>query len=390
MKKRIFFILVAILIQCLNSTELTISNMELPFTKFSFLTTNDEVKSTFFSGFNISNLMHLNANLGLKSFHWKPYKRPSGLISFETEGLFLYKLSGSLGLWRFDIIDFNYEGPIKNTKRQKEMFDVNYKKSEGLEKFTFGIKLDPIAKRLFPKDYGIGLILRRIFSIKFTYSNELFYGYAKCKNDLYFVPKNIYFNANSTSDEDYIYASANEMINFKTSFTEKLISILISKDPKPDGWDIRAGFFSETWDRPSDYWHYINPTTQKYYIFEDRYETQGIWVGMITTNQWREGHNFDLNIRWSGPFKESITNADGELSDIFYKKDKSWLNYVGAHIIYFYNYYFGKSTSIRFGFDFDRRHWIREYPKDEGEEDKFEVIERDEFYTVFSQISWRF
>lgn len=352
---------------------------------------NDLRKNVAFSGMQstLTNLLHINANFGLKAFYWKPNKRPGGFLSFKTEGLGLYKFSGSFGLWKFDIIDVDYEGPIQTTEHQKEMFIINDKKSEGLEKYTFGVKLDPIAKRLFPIESGmIGFVLRRILSIKFTYSNELFYGYAKCENNFYYVPKNISFN--SASSDDYINVSKNDIINFKTYFTDKLVSVLISSDPDPDGWDVRVGFFSETWRRPSDYWHHFNATEQKYYLFENSYKVQGIWLGLITTNQWRPGHNFDVNIRWSGPFNESITNADGDLGDKIYNEDKSWLNYVGGHIIYFYNMYFGRSSYLRVGIDYDRRHWIREYPEEEGEEDQFGIIERDEFYTIFGQISWKF
>jgi hypothetical protein len=322
MKTLILVIILSFIVNYnLYAIELSPLRIYLPYTKYSSLLDYNTTKNFSFSEINNSSLMHLNVDFGLKSFQWKPYERPSGLISFETEGLFLYKLSGSFGLWRFDIIDFNYEGPIKNTKRQQEMFNVNYIKSEGLEKYTFGIKLDPIANRLIPSELGIfGLFVRRIFSIKFTYSNELFYGNAKCKKDIYFVPKNTCFNS-TTSDKDYIYASANDMINFETYFSEKLISILISKDPSPDGWDVRVGFFSETWDRPSDYWSYINPESQIYYIFENNYKAKGIWIGFVATNQWGPGSNLDASIRWSGLFDESITNADGNLGNKFYKKE---------------------------------------------------------------------
>jgi hypothetical protein len=324
---------------------------------------------------------------GYKIFSWSPVDRGKfGFIEFSTEGLHALNFYSAIGLFHMEFFSYNYEGTFPNTNRQKEMITTYFAYETGLEKFTYGIKLDPLAHYIisansFFKKY----ILQKLFSIRFKYSKELYYGKAKAQKEFYFVPFTAnFFNSQYTPSQNKIIHVGNN-INFKTLFTDNETSLSVYT---ADISDVRVLYFSSMWERPSDYFYYL-ATNNKPMILGTKFEVNGIGVSLETVDRGKPGWNFDLSLRFTGLSTRSIKNASGDFQDILNDLDSSWLNYLSYSLGVWDNIYIenkrDKGLNFTFGIVYEQRRWLREYGND-----KFDVIEKDEFYKLFGNIGYRF
>ena len=96
-----------------------------------------------------------NIDLGSNLSFWQPGLDDEKVVEFDTEGLKTFNISGNVVYEGKSFLSFGYESPLNKTSRQEEIFKTNTSQEAGLEKFTWGIKLDPFADYFFPdKNFG--------------------------------------------------------------------------------------------------------------------------------------------------------------------------------------------------------------------------------------------
>jgi len=328
---------------------------------------------------------HLSS--GYKIFSWAPEDRgENGFIGFSTEGLHTFNLFSQIGLFHTEVFSYSYEGTLPNTSRQKEMLTTYSSNETGLEKFTYGVKLDAIASYLFPENSFLNkYVLRTIFSIRYKYSKELYFGKANALKEFYFVPLEADFYRFQYAPSVKKIIHKEENINFKTLFIDNETSISIYSNYISE---VRIFYFSSEWERPSDYFFFL-AYDNKPMILGTKFDVNGIGISYETVDQGKSGLNYDLSLRFTGLSDRSIKTAQGEMQDIFNNLDSSWLNYVSLNIGAWYNIYIdekrNKGLNFTIGIILTERRWLREYG-----DDNFDVIEEDNFEKLFVNIGYRF
>jgi len=335
--------------------------------------------------------LYLNAGYQYSQWEIKPDFIGEPFLDFATEGLEQINIAAIIFLRDYDFMIYTYEGPLVPTNRQNEMFTYNTVQEYGLEKYTGGIDLYPIADIIFPSDAAIyKYFLKPIFSIKFKYTSELFFGEATSSNIFYYVPLNDAFNPYNINPDELQLVETGEIVGFKTYFTDYEISIAFETSYEHS---FRIGYFSSHWKRPSDYFYYWANTDYPL-IFGTRYYAEGLWFGLQSQKQTTPEFHFDLYARITGIGSCSMKNAYTDLDREFRNIDGSWLNYIGLYAKAWYNYYPKdikfKNFSMTVGGSWERRNWSREYGESESGESRFDVIDRDDIIKGYASIAIRF
>jgi len=337
--------------------------------------------------------LYFNLNLGFTVSGWKPCDRgDNARISFDTEGLEAYSILSSLGFKQTDFLIFDYEAPFNNTPEQSQMLEVNSRTYHGFEKYTGGIKLESFLLPLIEDEHSLSYkILRRLFSLQFVYSKELFFGSASSNTNFYFVPLDAAFSRSPDLYSQCIFVPEGEKLNYHTVFKDRIISIMLHTSKKHD---IRLGYFHSSYERPADYFTYYNSDTGDNIIMGTRYESDGILLGYSTRKKSSPGLNLDASFRFSDIFfNGEIETAEGDLLNNLSQED-DWFTNWNLKITLWYNYYFGNRTKrglfFRIGIEYERRNWFHEYyPGESTELEELEtiLIDQDEILKAFGFIS---
>lgn len=340
------------------------------------------------------NDFYVYTSVGAQAFNWKPTERDGGgYISFKTKGLRSYNGLAVLGYRGMDALSLSYEGVFRKSREQEEMLVTNFARESGIERYTWGLKIDPFVQAIIPDDHWFSkYVLRRIFSIKFKYSHELYFGEAAGKQDFIFVPLDVGARFNSPLPPQSQRVSAGEKLFFQTLFVDYETSISAYTYQTVD---VRIGYFQSKWERPSDYYVYTT-VDDTLVILGYRFEASGVMLGIQTIDRGAPGFYIDLALRFAALSKRSITTSVEDLGTVFSSEDGSGLNYVSLFAGGWYNAYFDSQRNsglyLSFGVTWERRRWLREYSTPEGQTssaDNFSVVENDEFLKFFGSLGFR-
>jgi len=332
-----------------------------------------------------------NIELGSNFANWEPGLDDEKVVAFDTEGLNAFNISGNLVYNEKSFFSFGYERPFHKTSSQEEIFKTNTSQESGLEKFTGGITLDPFANYFFPNNP----FLKKLFSIKFKYTKELYFGEVSALTDFAYVPKEALVDNVNMIITGGQNISTGEVIAFKTEFIENEISLqLFSIDAtqttkygkktvkkKTVRQDLRLGYFSYEWNRPS---HGTNDTLNGLPIVsENTYKVQGGFVAFITQDPGSPGWNLDWSLKYG---------FNGEVDNAFYYKNAD-VRYLGVGLDTWYNLYFGKDRYdgllCTFGLLLDRRRIVLDAETSNGS--SVRVLEdEDDLYKIYFNLSYRF
>jgi len=316
-----------------------------------------------------------NINVNYDYAEWQPLERnkENKLISFETEGLNCYRIQGRLNLWRFELLKFNYVGSLVFSEHQKEILESKIDEEFGIEKYTFGISLEPFINYIIPENK----ILKTIFSLRFRYRRELYFGTAKTYDELYFIPFNSSYNYQTNSYDEYQHFLENEEISFKTYLNNYSIYINL--------YGFTIGYYESQWAKPADFYRkYIGD--EILCIFETKYNVNGIIFGVETSgSDSYKDMRLCIDIDFLFPVNNaSMKNADGNLEDLL---DEYEPLYEEVNIILEYSMSFYKKIMLNLGGEYNRRRW-KSYIDDSA--DDFYVLDTDTIYRCFVGLRYDF
>lgn len=91
--------------------------------------------------------------LGYEHSSWKINEdNRNPVLDYKTEGLALYRIIGNIGYGNIPFATIIYEKPMKSNDRQDEIIEAKTSQESRLEKFTGGVKLDPLVDYILPDD----------------------------------------------------------------------------------------------------------------------------------------------------------------------------------------------------------------------------------------------
>jgi len=93
----------------------------------------------------LGKFLNININVNYDYAEWQPLERKMNdrLISYNTEGLNSYRIESILDMNGFEFFKFYYVGSFIPSNHQKEILESKIDEEFGIEKYTFGISLEP-------------------------------------------------------------------------------------------------------------------------------------------------------------------------------------------------------------------------------------------------------
>ncbi|MCK5584377.1 MAG: hypothetical protein KAI33_11320, partial [Elusimicrobiales bacterium] len=188
---------------------------------------------------------------GARAYFWTPGEING--LSFETEGLRSWGVRAALGFGegkgKGELFQIAYEAPFNPTsEKQQEMISANEVINEGLEKYAFGINPDILIFSFFP-NLAENYLLEVLFSTEFKYSRTSFYGNAKVSEPCFYLDKSAIVDWDNKTIAGGHKLNAGESVAFYTDFKEMEITMSFYRYRDHE---VRAGYFSKSWKRPSD------------------------------------------------------------------------------------------------------------------------------------------
>jgi len=311
------------------------------------------------------------------------------VVTYRTEGLQVIRLCSTLGYREMSLLDIVYERPITNTPEQNQMFAANIKNEAGLEKFTGGIKLDPIATHFFPRDSMIDKILRCAFSIRFKYTREMYFGEAEIQTDTKYLPIDSTIDYENRSIDSSQLLIKGTKLTFNTTFVESEITVSVSRALNHE---LRVGYYISKWKRPSD--NNLITIENLPIVYEAEYDSAEAVVSLETSDRGAPGFNMDLSFRL-GHYDTLKTAFDWKLS----YGDESGADSARINIGLWYNWYFtGKDDTGFFasaGVEWSKRAmsvYIGSTPENSDEQAEMSLLIHDVDYLTkfYMNISHRF
>lgn len=281
-----------------------------------------------------------NIDIGSTFSSYGPSFNDEKIIEYDTEGLNSFSISGNIVYRKESFLSFSYARPFQDTSSQNDMFEKNTSQEGGLERFTGGIRLDPFAESLFPNN----IILKKLCSLKYKYTKQLFYGEVIALTDFEYVPRDASSDGIYISGTDTILEG--DTIAFKTEFIQSEVSIPITtvffeqtttrgrnKTKKIVPTDLRLGYFTIDWTTPS--YAKLYKIDDLPVIRENKYSFQGACVSFETQDPGAPGFNLDWSLKFS--FNGEIDNAHSD--------DYDWVGYMGADFYIWWNLYFSEDRN---------------------------------------------
>jgi len=331
-------------------------------------------------------------NTGVDLTFWKPGFDEDRVVKFSIEGMKTYHVGANFVYGGKSMLVLRYERPIHGTDSREDIFKANTEEKSGLEKFTGGVKLDPLAYLLFPDN----TLLKKILSVEYRFSRERFFAEVTAQKDLAFIPKNAVVDDVKRTITGNRFVSTGEKLDFRTEFINQeislpLISLNMKKTIKYNGRvekvsffqeDFRVGYFNFQWSRPS---HGTGNTfVGKPIICDTTFKAQGYFLGFETQDPDSPGLNLDWLVR---------IGLDGEVDNAFQYK-KTDVSFVGMSINTWYNHYFSSRSegfAATLGFLFDWRRINVEEKVPETATSTVRIFdEQEKLYKVYLNLIYRF
>ena len=312
------------------------------------------------------------------------------VVDYETEGLSVYRIVGNLGYGHYPFLTFVYEQPVTPSSSQEEMLEANMTQESGMEKFTWGIRLDPIVNHFLTGDNFAQAILRRAFSIRFKYTRELYFGEAKSLVDAVYIPMDAVVDYENRVISGGKGISEGETLAFKTEFIDYEVSLPLFTygSSKPAKYDFRIGYYDSKWERLSDSRNVVVDDLPS--IFDARYRSRGLLLATGTTDLGLPGLNAD------GYFKIGLDDSlDSAIewdrhtgSDVVVKQLEGGLNV-------WYNLYFSPSREglfLSLGGGWSMRRMTIDISQSDGTDGSSSTVfnDTDELSKLWALLAYRF
>jgi len=289
--------------------------------------------------------------VGYQDLSWKINKDDKNpVFDYKTEGLNLCRFTGNVGYGTIPFATVSYERPLKSTDKQEKMLEAHTRRESGLEKFTGGVKLDPLVNYLIADDTISKLLLRRVLSLRYKYTRELFFGEARALNNAYYLPKDASVDYENNIITGGKSLSIGAKRDFRTEFIDEEVSISLWAFDLPISLSLpfgytefkvaphqfRIGCYKSEWNRPSD--TSVITYESRPIIYEATYKSKGALVSVETININSPGINVDFSFKMG---REDSLETAVDWNKHFDRHEVD-INSSMIHIGIWYNQYFGK------------------------------------------------
>ena len=246
-----------------------------------------------------------NFDLNYENMGWEINKdNDNPVLSYETEGLNVTRFSGNIGYKKDVFFHFNYEFMLGNTDNQKDIIKSNVDQESGLEVFTGSIKLDPVVKMAFGDSWG-----KRLLSFRYKYTNRVYLGKATSIKNGYLISDSTSFDYINKKISNAENIAVGSQFSFRTSFIENEFTLPVAKFDFPISFatpwhhevklvphDLRIGYFSSNWEKPSD--TMAITIDSRGVVYDAEYKTSGAVISIETVDSGAPGINADISFRW--------------------------------------------------------------------------------------------
>lgn len=238
------------------------------------------------NGFSLNDFS-VNLSAGYQQSLWFPSVNDSTnapqIVNFTTEGLQAYRIDTKLSYSSIPFISLHYEAPVNNTPDQREMLEFNTKKA-GLEKFVGGIDFSSLPAQF---GYGNNRWINTLASVKYVYTQELFFINALATRNFWYIPSNASYDPQTNIMNGQQLVSAGDNIRYKTRFIDHNVSIDLFKMLSGElynNYEIRLGYFNTIWDRPSQNVNSGGFIGDRPGLYDTRYTAQGAMLNIESRN----------------------------------------------------------------------------------------------------------
>lgn len=230
-------------------------------------------------------------------------------VDYKTEGLALAGVYGELHLWGARLFEASFERPLRSTDKQAQILRVNQSRTAGVETWAFGVDVRGLVERWWEPESRAGRVLRRLASLQYKQSRELFFAEATALRALTHLPKDASVDYGNLPFTGGTAIAAGDRLAFRSEFRSRELTFplvevsLLQKGVKNTA--VRLGAFDAEWSRPAD--GSFNALGSNPFLYEATFESAGGLLAFETVDVAFPGLNFDLSLKWG--FSNKVRSA---------------------------------------------------------------------------------
>jgi hypothetical protein len=221
----------------------------------------------------------------------------------------------------------------------------HHKTTTGLEKYTFGIKLDPVIKILLTDESMFRDILTTILSVRFRYKQQFSQTTGTIIDDSYYITHDTHWDYDQGIVYDPILLTKDSKFSFTTKYYYNEISLHLTtvEYRYSSDIDVRIGFLSTNYTRPTNT-SYVT-IDKKPIIYESDYSSKAIFLSAENIDYGFPGFSMEfsggigIKDKFTGTFDWRKNFGDKNV-DI----DNYWVE-----LNLWYNYYLNKNSFLKIG-----------------------------------------
>lgn len=343
--------------------------------KKSELTTNVLGNSAF-----VSTNFSVNLRSGYNQMLWHPGFRRD-VLGFKTEGLQSWEAGFQIQYKAIPVLFYRNEGPFKNTETQNELFERNVNSPTALKEIQIGVFFASIPA--FRKSES--WFVQGIGKLRYIHTERTFFGDVIAYTPFAYAPSNIEITRDGkyVDFKDISIINAGDTVSFQTKFKDDEVSVLVPAKYKKDEFNVRAGYFASSWDRPSDLDRTWRLAEDMMVIYETQFRSKGLVLGVEPVSRDIPGFNLALTGHWG--FYCRVKNRVNRDFQIDPDKD---LLYAGGVIDMWFNWYpYGEKQNdflVTVGAQWDRRIFATEISPTTG------TWESEDLYSLIAAMRMHF
>lgn len=218
----------------------------------------------------------------------------SAPIRYRSRTLGIMDLDVQAGIFNRTIIDISYQRALPADEFQEEALSVRENEREGLERYTFGLNLAPVAQNLIPDNNVALRIMQQLLSASFLRIRELSQTQADVREDALYITPNSQINYLRQTATNLNNLTAESSFSFKTNYKYDHVTVPVIPYWTGDGLyrdAFRVGLARYSYDRPYQS-NYFNLNDQPI-VYDGSVKTTAL-IWEISTAELEKTHNSGL------------------------------------------------------------------------------------------------
>lgn len=236
------------------------------------------------------------ADAGYRQSFWTPGFRRD-VVDFRTEGLQSFTAGACLLFREVPVMFYHYEGPFERTPSQEELFERNVEQASALKKIRAGLLFGWVGTVMeLPPLY-----LQVLNRLEWLHAEEAFFGDAVAVKKFAYVPStaDVEVDGSTATIGGLVMMQPGDTVAFRTEFKEDDISLTWPVSYRDWKFQVRAGYFSARWFRPSDLdrqWYLVDDHTLL--LYETEFMSKGFILGVEPQSRSAPGPGGSVLGRW--------------------------------------------------------------------------------------------